>query len=114
MKKLYNRISQELVRTHDKQGHAEISLIDGSRVPPGEWVKAVGDKVLTISGKHLNERKDVRQFLWDLEDLRAEGGADVVWSWFDEDANESHLGLGRIVAESVPLDSGFMVEGAPS
>lgn len=29
MAKLYNKISQGLVRTHDKQGHAEISLVDG-------------------------------------------------------------------------------------
>lgn len=111
MKKLFNKVSQELVRRHDQFGHAEISLVDATPVRPGEWIKSVGDKVFSVSAKHLNERKDVRKVLWDLDELRERGDADVVWSWFDGET--SHIGLGKRVMEPQSIGAGFLVtEGA--
>lgn len=115
MAKLYNRISQELVRTHDAWGHAAVSLVDATRLKPGEWIKSVGDRVLCVGTRHINERKDVRQFLWDMEKdadkCCLDIGADVVWSWFDEEEGVTCIGLGKRVLEPVAVGEGLMVTG---
>jgi hypothetical protein len=76
-------MADELVSSHNRDGRAVVGV-------PTQQVSEVPG-YLRVRGREL-KAVDVRHFLW--ESRRVATGACIMWSAYDESADESVVGLG--------------------
>jgi hypothetical protein len=100
----WKKVSNRLVEMHSELGGALVDREGNNAVTEGR-VKSLSlvnttpsEAQTSLVGKKLSV-KQVRKFMWDHRNSRQlQRENAVIWSWYDDEKDETHLGFGATVA----------------
>lgn len=104
----WKELASTIVDDHHRDGQSATFVFSGARL--GIYMGALGVRdseahpsTLTVVGEKLSKR-ELRKYFWEnfagMDSPADATTSMVIWSAFDEDKNESYVGIGDIIRQS--------------